>query len=247
MIAPLIPYAIRGAIWYQGEANANAPLAYRLLFPGMITCWRRAWHEGDFPFAYVQLANFMGIQQQAVEQWSWADIREAQLQTLSLPNTGMAVIIDIGDAQDIHPKNKQEVGKRLALSMLAQVYDKKLEFSGPLYQRMKVKKGQATLRFAHADSLCTADSANAKAGPLLGFAIAGGDKIFHVANARIDGKTVVVWSDKVPQPVAVRYAWANNPVCNLYNAAGLPASPFRTDDWGLNEAKAAPDEKIAPQ
>ncbi len=244
MVAPLIPYAIRGAIWYQGESNAGDPVAYRQLFPGMITCWRQAWHEGDFPFAFVQLANFMGVQQQPVETGSWAELREAQLMTLALPNTGMAVITDIGEAQDIHPKNKQDVGKRLALAMLAKVYHKKLESSGPLFRSVKVKNAQATLRFDHAAGLHTADSANAKAGPLLGFAIAGADKVFHVAKARIEGNTIVVWSEKVPQPVAVRYAWANNPVCNLYNAAGLPASPFRTDAWGLNDAKSAAEEKI---
>ncbi len=210
----------------------------------MIASWRQAWHEGDFPFAFVQLANFMGVQQQAVETGSWAELREAQSMTLAVPNTGMAVIIDIGEAGDIHPKNKQDVGKRLALSMLAQVYHKKLEYSGPSYRSMKVKQGQVLLSFDHAEGLCTTDSANAKAGPLLGFAVAGADKVFHVAKARIEGKTVVAWSEKVPQPVAVRYAWANNPVCNLYNAAGLPASPFRTDTWGLGEAKAAAEEKI---
>ncbi len=245
MIAPLIPYAIRGAIWYQGENNAGAPDEYRQLLPGMITCWRKAWNEGDFPFAFVQLANFRDVQQKPIETGSWAELREAQLLTLKLPNTGMAVSTDIGDARDIHPKNKQDVGKRLALAMLATVYGKKLEYSGPLFRRMKVKGAQATLTFDHADGLLAADSANAKAGTLLGFAIAGADKVFHVAAARIEGKTVVVSADKVPHPVAVRYAWANNPVSNLYNAAGLPASSFRTDEWSPQEVKAA-DEQIEP-
>lgn len=243
MIAPLIPYAIRGAIWYQGESNMDAPFAYRQLFPGLITSWRQAWGEGDFPFAFVQLPNMNPVQQRPIENGSWAELREAQLRALALPNTGIAVTIDLGEAANLHPPNKQDVGKRLALAMLAKVYGKNLEYSGPLFSNMRVDKGQAILTFTHAGGLMAADSVNARGGILRGFAIAGADKVFHAARARIDGDTVIVDSANVPQPVAVRYAWAFNPVCNLYNAAGLPASPFRTDDWEPGDVKAA-DEKI---
>lgn len=226
MIAPLIPYGIQGAIWYQGESNAGRAYQYRKLFPAMIKNWRTDWGQGDFPFLFVQLANFMAVKPDPGES-SWAELREAQLMTLALPNAGMATIIDIGEADDIHPKNKQDVGKRLALWALAKTYGKDLVYSGPLYKSMEKKGNQVVLHFDHIGSGLVAGGGES----LKGFAIAGADRKFVWADAHIEGDTVVVSSDQVPEPVAVRYAWADNPVCNLYNKEKLPASPFRTDQW----------------
>ncbi|NIA16684.1 MAG: sialate O-acetylesterase [Nitrospiraceae bacterium] len=226
MIAPLVPYGIQGAIWYQGESNADRAFQYRKLFRSMIVDWRQSWDEGDFPFLFVQLANFTKVLPDP-EPSTWAELREAQTMTLSLPNTGMAVIIDIGEADNIHPRNKQDVGKRLALNALANTYGKKVAYSGPMYKSMKVEDGAIRVEFDH-----TVGGLTAKGGEALrGFAIAGADRKFVWADAAIDGDTIVVSSDSVADPVAVRYAWAHNPVCNLYNGVGLPASPFRTDDW----------------
>lgn len=226
MIAPLVPYSVRGAIWYQGESNAGRAYQYRTLFPAMIQSWRAAFKQEDLSFHFVQLANFTEVLPEPAES-DWAELREAQTMTLALPKTGMAVIIDIGEAKDIHPRNKQDVGKRLALNALATDYGKKVPYSGPLYEKMEVKGAQAVLSFKHVDGGLVAKGE----GGLKGFAIAGEDKQFVWADAKIEGNKVVVSSEKVEKPVAVRYAWANNPVCNLYNGAGLPASPFRTDDW----------------
>ncbi len=225
MIAPLVPFAIKGAIWYQGESNGNRGMQYRSLLPAMIADWRAHFGVGDFPFYIVSLANF---QQTAAEpgENDWANLREAQAMTAkNFKNCGLAITIDIGDAADIHPKNKMEVGRRLALAALAQTYGHPIEFSGPWYREMKVEDGKIRLSFDHAAGLL------AKGDKLTGFAIAGEDKKFVWADATIDGKTVIVSSDKIPQPVAVRYAWAGNPVCNLYNTDNLPAVPFRTDTW----------------
>jgi sialate O-acetylesterase len=225
MIAPLINYGIKGAIWYQGESNAGRSYQYRKLFPLMIADWRNRWGEGNFPFYYVQLANFMAKDAEPKDS-GWAELREAQTMTLSLPNTGMAVIIDIGEEKDIHPKNKQDVGKRLAQWALKNDYGKAdVEESGPLYESMKVEGNSIRIKFKHGSGL------QAKGDKLTGFAIAGEDKKFVWADAKIDGDSVVVKSDKVSSPVAVRYGWGNNPDCNLYNKADLPASPFRTDEW----------------
>ncbi|MDR0546214.1 MAG: 9-O-acetylesterase [Dysgonamonadaceae bacterium] len=224
MLHPLIPYAMRGAIWYQGESNADRAEQYKELLPLMIRDWRKAWNN-DFPFYLVQLANFRERNTQPVES-DWAELREAQLQTLHLDNTGMAVTIDIGEAKDIHPKNKQDVGLRLALAARANTYKQDIEFSGPLYQCYTIEGNQIRIHFSHAGGLKTADNQ-----VLTGFAIAGPDHQFHWADAHIDGNTVVVCSPKVAFPVAVRYAWSDNPACNLLNGAGLPASPFRTDDF----------------
>ncbi|MCA9428884.1 MAG: sialate O-acetylesterase [Candidatus Omnitrophica bacterium] len=226
MIAPLIPYGIRGAIWYQGESNASRAYQYRTIFPMMIEDWRREWGQGDFPFYFVQLANFREVFEEPRDN-DWAELREAQTMTLDLPNTGMAVIIDIGEAGDIHPRNKQDVGKRLALNAFAQIHGKDVTYSGPMFKSMKIEGGKATLSFDHVDGGLMAKSG----GELKGFAIAGADKKFVWANAKIEGDKVVVSSDEVKEPVAVRYAWDTNPVANLFNKAGLPASPFRTDDW----------------
>ena len=226
LIHPLIPYAIRGAIWYQGEANAPFHVDYRDLLPGMIRSWRRAWGQGDFPFGIVQLANFRGQQTKPVERWSYANLRDAQAAALRVPNTFLATAIDIGEGNNIHPRNKQEVGRRLALGAMATAYGQKdLVHAGPVYKSMKIEGRSIRLRFDFAKRLYS------KGDPLVGFVIAGKDRAFYFAKAKIEGESVVVWSDKVPAPVAVRYAWAGNPVCNLYNGDGLPAFPCRTEDW----------------
>ncbi len=226
MIAPLLGYTVAGAIWYQGESNAGRAYQYRELFPTMIKCWWDDWDQGDFPFLFVQLANFMEVKDTPGES-AWAELREAQLMTLDLPYTGMAVTIDIGDAKDIHPKNKQDVGKRLALWALAKTYGRRVAYSGPLYQSMETNEGKIILHFDH----CAGGLVAQGGEPLKGFAIAGEDRKFVWADAGIQGDTVVVSSKEIAAPVAVRYAWADNPVCNLFNKAGLPASPFRTDTW----------------
>ncbi len=226
-VNPLIPYAIRGVIWYQGEGNTGMGYAYRNLFPLVIKDWRKRWNQGDFPFLFVQLANWSGGFPKDPQQSEWAELRESQHKTLSLPNTAMAVAIDIGEAGNIHPANKQDVGKRLALAARATVYGEKIEYSGPIYREMKVEGNSIRLSFDHVGGGLVA-----KEGELKQFAVAGADKKFVWAKAKIDGDTVVVSNDEVSNPVAVRYAWATNPAgCNLYNKDDLPASPFRTDDW----------------
>lgn len=235
MICPIVPFAIKGVIWYQGESNASRAYQYRKLFRTMIRDWRRTWGQGDFPFLFVQLANFLARQAEPGES-DWAELREAQMMALEEPNTAMAVAIDIGEANDIHPRNKQEVGRRLALAALAIAYGKDVVYSGPLFDHMKIEGNKVRLFFKHVDGGLVA-----KGGELRGFAIAGPDRKFVWAKAKIEGDTVVVWSDKVPNPVAVRYGWADNPDCNLYNKAGLPASPFRTDDWpGITVGRLTP-------
>lgn len=232
MIAPLIPYAIKGAIWYQGESNAGRAEQYRTLFADMIRCWRRDWGRGDFPFLAVQLAPFLKIQDQPQES-SWAELREAQwLATTVLPKVGMAVITDVGDPADIHPKKKQPVGERLALAARAIAYGERIEYSGPIYHNKVVKEGKAVLNFDHVGK-----GLEARDGELKGFAICGDDRKFVWAKAEIVGDTVVVSSLEVAQPVAVRYGWADCPVINLWNKNGLPASPFRTDDFPMVTAK----------
>lgn len=226
MIAPIIPYSLTGAVWYQGESNAGRAYQYRDLFKALITDWRVRWDAGYFPFLFVQLANYTKAQAEPGPS-DWAELREAQLMALDLPNTGMAVTIDIGEAEDIHPKNKQDVGKRLALAAGKLVYrEEDLVYSGPVYQSMKIKGDRIILSFDHVGGgLVTAGE------DLSGFSIAGDDMKFHWAKARITGDQVEVWNEEVKKPVAVRYAWANNPKCNLYNKEGLPATSFRTDDW----------------
>jgi len=241
MIAPLTPYTIRGAIWYQGESNAglhnrgNMPL-YGQLFATMILAWRYEFsraqdvprEESEFPFLFVQLANYFPHRDEPTDSY-WAQIREAQLGTLEVPHTGMAVAIDVGEANDIHPTNKQEVGRRLALSALAQVYYQETEFSGPIYAGMQVEENKIRLSFTNSEGLKSKDG-----GPIKGFAIAGEDKKFVWAAAVIEGDHVVIGSPAVKDPVAVRYDWADNPDGTLVNGAGLPASPFRSDDWVQN-------------
>ncbi len=227
MIAPFLNYRIKGVIWYQGESNVRAPEEYDELFPALIRNWRQDWGQGDFPFLYVQLANFQKAEEQPKES-SWARLREAQTKALAEPNTGMAVTIDIGEWNDIHPLNKKDVGKRLALAAQKYAFEEQdVVFSGPMFTSMKIKGKKAILTFNHIGSGLVS-----KNGPLKEFAIAGKDKKFVWAKAKIKGDKIIVRSKKVKNPVAVRYAWANNPRnANLYNEEGLPACPFRTDEW----------------
>ncbi len=226
MIHPLIGYGIAGAIWYQGESNADRAYAYRTLFPAMIKDWREEWKQGNFPFLFVQLAPFMQISKNPQES-NWAELREAQLLTTQKsPHTAMAVITDVGDEKDIHPKKKQPVGERLAVAARALAYGEKIEYSGPTYESLTISGRDAILHFGHVGGGLVA-----KGEKLTGFTIAGEDKKFHNADARIEGSTVVVSSSEVEKPVAVRLGWANFPVVNLWNRDDLPASPFRTDDF----------------
>lgn len=226
MINPVIPFGIKGFLWYQGEANEAEAYNYRKLFPMLIDDWRKRWKQGDLPFLYVQLTNFKKTKPLPSES-EWAELREAQTLTLSQPNTGMACIIDIGEADNIHPKNKQEVGRRLALNANKLVYKQNVTASGPLYKSYRKEANRIYIGFANASAgLRTKDTKE-----ITGFSIAGDDHRFYWAKATIKGKYVVVYADQVQDPQAVRYAWADNPECNLINAEGLPAIPFRTDNW----------------
>ena len=225
MINPLIPYGIKGFIWYQGEANAGAAYDYRTLFPMLIKDWRQRWQQGDVPFLFVQLANFMKTKPLPAES-EWAELREAQTMTLSLPNTGMACIVDIGEANDIHPRNKQEVGRRLALVANKLVYKQNIISAGPMYKNFERQGNRIRINFTNGAGLSAKDGKE-----VTGFAIAGNDHKFYWAKAIIEGDHVTVYADRVPEPVAVRYAWADNPECNLINGEKLPAVPFRTDTW----------------
>jgi len=224
MIAPLVPFAIKGAIWYQGESNVGRAEQYTRLLSALIADWRARFGVGDFPFYIVQLANYMKTNPEPGDD-AWAELREAQaIVSRKVTNSGLAVAIDIGETEDIHPKNKQEVGRRLALNALAKDYGKKVEYSGPVYRSMKADGGKIRIEFDHAEGL------NARGGgKVAGFAVADADKKWAWADASIAGSSVVVSSPAVGSPVHVRYAWGNNPVCNLYNSAGLPTAPFRTD------------------
>ena len=224
MIAPLQPYALRGAIWYQGESNWQRADEYGEVFSAMIRAWRAQWNQGDFPFYFVQLANF--IVKDDPSGRGWAQLREAQTKALALPNTGMAVTIDIGDANDIHPRNKQEVGRRLALLAKAKIYDIPVDWSGPVFVGATREGAALRVKFTRVD-----DSLTAGGKPLQAFEVAGPDRKFYPATARIERGTVVVSAPEVPEPAAVRYAWSNNPDANLFTGTGLPAEPFRSDDW----------------
>jgi hypothetical protein len=219
MIAPLVPYTIRGAIWYQGERNSRTPETgklYSTQLPLLIRDWRSHWGQGDFPFAWVQLPNFKR------DGEGWMLVRESMLQSLSVPNTGMAVTVDVGDPKDIHPKDKQTVGHRLAQWALGSVYGRQVASSGPLPAGFEVRGHDVVVRFTHVDGGLVP-----KGGDLRGFEIKSADGKWAKATAKVSGDAVIVSSPDVKSPAAVRYAWADNPDCNLYNGAGLPASPFR--------------------
>ncbi|MEY2407402.1 MAG: sialate O-acetylesterase [Verrucomicrobiota bacterium] len=261
MIAPLIPFAIRGAIWYQGESNAGRAHQYRTLMADMISNWRKDWGQGDFTFLQVQLAPFKDYKPEPAGS-EWAELREAQNYVArSLPKAGVAVITDVGEEKDIHPKRKEPVGARLALAARHIAYGENIVYSGPTYRSMTVKRDQAILSFNHVgagleartiparpNSAGSALVYNARAGnleaPLAGFTICGDDQKFYRADARIQGEKVVVSNPQVSKPVAVRYGWADFPVVNLWNRDGLPASPFRTDNFPMITApKTAPVKK----
>lgn len=228
VLNPTIGYGIRGAIWYQGEANAGRAYQYRDLFPLMIQHWRDEWEQGNFPFYYVQLADFMTEKGEPGES-AWAELREAQTMTMDrLPNVGQAVIIDVGEGRDIHPRNKQTVADRLARWALANDYNKDIQFRGPTYRSMKKEGNKIVLTFDHVgQGLYAFDTREPQ-----GFTIAGEDRKFVRAQAKILGPdSMEIWSDEINDPAAVRYAWADNPVCNMYSRDGLPMTPFRTDDW----------------
>jgi len=239
MIHPLIPYGIKGVIWCQGENNAPRGKEYAITFPNMINNWRQDWKQGDFPFLYVQLANF-GAPNDAPSNSNWAELRESQTKTLAQKNTGMALAIDLGEAFDIHPKNKQDVGKRLALAAQKISYNKNIVHSGPQYKSLKIEDDKAIISF---DYVGSGLEVKGTSDQLKEFEIAGDNQRFYKASAKIEGDHVIVWSDKVNNPVAVRFAWANNPAeFNLYNKEGLPAVPFRTDNWkGVTDGKSFDD------
>jgi sialate O-acetylesterase len=224
MVNAVIPYAMRGALWYQGESIVDGKagvLRYSDTMAKLVTSWRARWGEGDFPFLAVQLPALKNVSNNP-------EVREQQAKILELKNTGLAVTIDIGDPDNVHPKNKAPLGERLTKIALVKAYGQKMEFSGPVFAGSVVQGDHVRVKFTHAEGL------TAKDGPLQWFEVAGEDKVFVPATAVIQGDAVVVSSEKVPHPAAVRYAWANYPFgCNLYNGAGLPAAPFRTDDWDV--------------
>jgi len=236
MINPLIPYGIRGVLWYQGEANTERAYQYRTAFPLMISDWRQHWGEGNFPFYFVQLASFNAGNGNSQQGSTWAELREAQARTLSLPATGMSVTTDIGESNDIHPKNKQDVGLRLAAIAMNNIYEQTEEYSGPVYESMNIQKDKIILSFTHTGSgLLVKD----KYGYLRGFEIAGPDHHFYYAKAIMQNNKVIVYADEVSQAESVHFAWADDAAdANLYNKEGFPAVPFRTDQWkGVTDDK----------
>ena len=224
MIAPLQPYALRGIIWSQGESNWPRPDEYAELFPALIRGWRAGWGQGDFPFFFVQAANYIVPEDPTTRGWAW--LREAQTRALALPATGMAVAIDIGDPHDLHPANKQQVARRLALLAKAQVYGISVDFSGPVFAFVTPEGSALRVRFDNASTGLIAANR-----PPQSLEIAGADRKFYPATGKIQLNTLLVSAREVKEPVAVRYAWTNSPMANLYNGAGLPAVPFRSDDW----------------
>jgi sialate O-acetylesterase len=245
MINPLVPYAIRGAIWYQGERNSKTVpdgVLYATQLETLIGDWRTRWEQGDFPFITVQLPNYQAPQQKPVETTGWVMVRESELKSLKLKNTGIAITTDVGEAKDIHPKDKQSVGRRLALWALGTTYGQDIVYSGPLMSFFqyragnvvdgKLRPGRMMVNFLHADGLKSSDDE-----PLRGFAVADEDRVFYEAQARIDAESgmIVLSSKHVETPVAARYNWASNPNGNLVNGAGLPAAPFRTDSWDVTK------------
>lgn len=253
MIAPIVPYGLAGVIWYQGEGNAARALQYHDIFPGLIADWRRLWQREDLPFFWCQLASFKKKLPTPAES-AWAELREAQTKTLAVPHTGQALTLDAGEAADIHPRNKAVPGKRLADIALAKVYGRAKPVSGPAFAGVSFSEGKALVRFRETGGGLQARPVpethiltsmprqteplvrNSPNSPLEGFAICGADGVWQWADAVIAGDTVVVWNPQVPEPVAVRYAWADNPTANLFGENGLPAVPFRTDDFPLTTA-----------
>ncbi|MDB5296171.1 MAG: hypothetical protein JWO31_2154 [Phycisphaerales bacterium] len=250
MIAPILPFAVAGSTWYQGESNAGQAYQYRTLLPAMIQSWREKFGDASDKFLIVSLANFQKPADKPGDD-DWAELREAQAMTAEMPNNGLAVAIDLADRdkpEDIHPHNKQDVGHRLALVALGKYYGQKdVAYAGPTYEGMRSANGKVTVSFKHADGLNAKDrdgkplDAKADAGEVTGFQVAGADKKWAWAKAKVVANdSVVVWSDEVKEPTAVRYAWSHNPAASLYNKAGLPAVPFRTDDWpGVTQPKDA--------
>ncbi len=231
MVKPFVDFKIKGAIWYQGESNADSKDApYQQLLPALIRDWRQQWNNEKMPFYFVQLANFKA-KSLTPQPSSWARLREAQRQTLKLPNTGMAVIADIGDALDVHPKNKQDVGRRLGWIATAQLYGKKIPYSGPVLEQWTTKGTEMELSFNPKGKKLVLKGADKRNGS---FTVAGADQVFYPAEVKQVGNKLIVSAKEVPSPVAVRYGWADNPDLTLYNEAGIPGSPFRTDDWSKN-------------
>ena len=256
MVHPFMPYRIAGVIWYQGEANAGRAFQYRTAFPLMIKDWRKNWGQGEFPFFYCQLASFNGISTVPGEN-DWAELREAQDMALKLPNTGEAILIDIGEEANIHPRNKKDAGDRLARIALAKTYNQQVVYSGPTYQTITVEGDKICVHFKNTQGGLMARHLPATyiptttqmdvTRPLVrhspdseveGFAICGEDRKWVWANASIKGSDVIVSAAGVSKPIAVRYAWASNPICNLYNGADLPAGPFRSDSFPCVTEKA---------
>jgi len=234
MVSPLISYGIKGVIWYQGESNADRAFQYRKSFPLLINDWRQQWGLGDFPFYFVQLSSYDPTGNKNNKGSKWAELREAQTLTLSLPNTGMAITTDIGNSNDIHPRNKQDVGKRLAAIALNKSYNENIVYNGPVYKSIKMEGNKIIISFNNTGSGLVAKD---KYGYIKGFEIAGADKKFQYAKAYFAGSNVVVYTDNIVSPSAVRYGWADDAgECNLYNKEGFPAAPFRTDNWrGITE------------
>jgi sialate O-acetylesterase len=223
MIAPVVNYTIKGFLWYQGESNTGRAEEYTRLQPAMVSDWRSRWGQGELPFLYVQLPNFMDANYLPAES-QWADFRFAQLKCLSVPNSAMAVAIDLGEWNDLHPDNKKDVGERLALAALKLAYNESLVYSGPIYQSSVVDGNKITISFSNVGGGLITNNGQ----ELTYFSIAGTDKKFVWAKAKIEGDKVIVWNDSIANPLYVRYAWADNPVgANLYNKEGLPASPFQ--------------------
>ena len=241
VVFPTLGYGIKGVIWYQGETNAGRAYEYAQLFPFMIEQWRKEWQQGDFPFYWVQLADFRAEKPEPGDS-AWAELRESQTKTMKLPNTGQAVIIDLGEGRDIHPRNKHDVAARLVRWALVKDYGLKFPYRSPEYQSMEIKGNKALLTFdAFGSELYTFDVDEAR-----GFAVCGEDKVWHWAKGKVtSASTVEVSCDQVPKPIAVRYAWADNPVCNLYSKDGLPVTPFRTDDFPMITKPAPPTAPAA--
>ncbi|MEI6872807.1 MAG: sialate O-acetylesterase, partial [Verrucomicrobiota bacterium] len=243
VVNPTLGYGMKGVVWYQGESNSSRAWEYAQLFPFLIQEWRKEWNLGDFPFYWVQLADFKGEVQTPAES-DWAELREAQTKTMALPNTGQAVITDLGEGKDIHPKNKHDVAARLVRWALAKDYGIQIPYRSPEFRTLELNDDKAVVTFdCFGSALRAFDVEDA-----IGFAVCGEDKVWHFAKGKVQGKDkVVITCPAVPKPLAVRYAWANNPVCNLFSSEGLPVTPFRSDDFELSTKPKAPEQQQAPK